>query len=68
VPLAPERASVYARAERTRPRVRRRSLKVDIGRPKRIIEVEPIELPLPTLEPLPETAPAPETQPAEPQR
>lgn len=41
---------------------------MDIGRPKRIIEVEPIELPLPTLEPLPETAPAPETQPAEPQR
>ena len=41
---------------------------MDIGRPKRIIEIEPIELPLPTLEPLPETTPAPEPQPAEPTR
>ena len=41
---------------------------MDIGRPKRIIEIEPVDLPLPTLEPLPEPAPAPEKQPAEPQR
>ena len=37
---------------------------VNIGRPKRIIEVEPASLPLPeTLQPIPETAPAPETVP-----
>jgi hypothetical protein len=41
---------------------------VDIGRPKRIIEVDPVDLPLPTLEPLPESTPVPETQPVEPQR
>jgi hypothetical protein len=41
---------------------------VDIGRPKRVIEVDPVDLPLPTLEPLPESTPAPETQPVEPQR
>jgi len=39
---------------------------VDIGRPKRIIEIEPAELPLPTTEPMPEPAPAPEPMPAEP--
>jgi hypothetical protein len=38
---------------------------VNIGRPKRIIEVEPASLPLP--EPLPEPlAPAPETAPTSP--
>ena len=41
---------------------------MDIGRPKRVIEVDPVDLPLPTLEPLPESTPAPETQPVEPQR
>ncbi|HEY7399296.1 MAG TPA: hypothetical protein VH989_00200 [Actinomycetota bacterium] len=41
---------------------------MDIGRPKRIIEVDPVDLPLPTLEPLPESTPVPETQPVEPQR
>jgi len=43
---------------------------VDIGRPKRIIEIEPIDLPLPALEPMPEPMPQPapvqEPQPAEP--
>jgi hypothetical protein len=41
---------------------------MDIGRPKRIIEIDPVDLPLPTLEPLPESAPAPQPEPAEPQR
>jgi len=41
---------------------------VNIGRPKRIIEVEPASLPLPEpLMPMPEPAPSiPETAPAEP--
>jgi hypothetical protein len=45
---------------------------VDIGRPQRIIEIEPISLPVPApdlpepiVEPMPETAPA-EPAPAEP--
>jgi hypothetical protein len=37
---------------------------MDIGSPRRIIEVEPVELPLP--EDLPEPEPVPEQQPAEP--
>jgi hypothetical protein len=41
---------------------------MDIGRPKRIIEIDPVDLPLPTLEPLPESVPAPQPEPAEPQR
>jgi len=41
---------------------------VDIGRPKRIIEIEPVDLPLPALEPLPEPAPTREPEPVEPAR
>jgi hypothetical protein len=37
---------------------------VDIGQPKRIIEVEPVELPLP--EDLPAPEPVPQQEPAEP--
>jgi hypothetical protein len=41
---------------------------VNIGRPKRIIEVEPVSLPLPEPLPMPapETAPTPDPVPAEP--
>ena len=43
---------------------------MNIGRPKRVIEIEPVDLPLPSLEPIPEPAPAqaPERQPSEPAR
>jgi hypothetical protein len=41
---------------------------VDIGQPKRIIEIEPVDLPLPALEPLPEAAPSREPEPLEPSR
>jgi hypothetical protein len=42
---------------------------VDIGRPQRIIEVEPISLPLPSPElPAPTTEPAVEPAPADPDR
>jgi hypothetical protein len=42
---------------------------VDIGRPQRIIEVEPISLPLPSPDlPAPTTEPAVEPMPAEPNR
>jgi hypothetical protein len=37
---------------------------VDIGQPKRIIEVEPVSLPLPEAIPAPDTEPA--REPAEP--
>jgi hypothetical protein len=37
---------------------------MDIGRPRRVIEVEPVELPLP--EDLPEPEPVPQQEPAEP--
>jgi hypothetical protein len=39
---------------------------VDIGQPKRIIEVEPVSLPLPEAIPAPDTQPAPAREPAEP--
>jgi hypothetical protein len=39
---------------------------VDIGQPKRIIEVEPVSLPLPEAIPAPDTQPAPVREPAEP--
>ncbi len=41
---------------------------MNIGQPKRIIEIDPVELPLPALEPVPEPAeaPAPVPEPAEP--
>lgn len=43
---------------------------MDIGKPKRIIEVEPVSLPLPETipapEPLPAPAPEPAPEPAEP--
>jgi hypothetical protein len=42
---------------------------LDIGRPKRIIEVEPVDLPIPETIPepvqVPEPAPAPEREPAD---
>jgi len=44
---------------------------VDIGRPKRIIEVDPVSLPLPEVVPDLEPAtpePAPEPTPVEPER
>jgi hypothetical protein len=37
---------------------------MEIGRPRRVIEVEPVELPLP--EDLPEPEPVPQQEPAEP--
>ena len=39
---------------------------MDIGQPKRIIEVEPVSLPLPEAIPAPDTEPAPAREPAEP--
>jgi hypothetical protein len=39
---------------------------VDIGQPKRIIEVEPVSLPLPETIPAPEPRPAKAPEPAEP--
>jgi hypothetical protein len=39
---------------------------VDIGQPKRIIEVEPVSLPLPEAIPAPDPRPATVPQPAEP--
>ncbi len=39
---------------------------MDIGQPKRIIEVEPVSLPLPEAIPAPDTQPAPAREPAEP--
>ncbi len=39
---------------------------MDIGQPKRIIEVEPVSLPLPEAIPAPDTEPAPALEPAEP--
>lgn len=39
---------------------------MDIGQPKRIIEVEPVSLPLPETIPAPDPLPAPATEPAEP--
>jgi hypothetical protein len=44
---------------------------VDIGRPQRIIEIEPVSLPipspdLPAFDPAPAPAPAPEPAPADP--
>jgi hypothetical protein len=44
--------------------VRRRA--VNIGQPKRIIEVEPLSLPLPETLPTPEPRPAKTPEPAEP--
>ncbi len=42
---------------------------VNIGQPKRIIEIEPVELPLPALEPVPENEPTPAAPaPLEPAR
>lgn len=42
---------------------------MNIGRPKRVIEVEPASLPLPEVVPAPEPAPAPvEPVPADPGR
>jgi hypothetical protein len=39
---------------------------MDIGQPKRIIEVEPASLPLPEAIPAPAPEPAPVPEPAEP--
>ena len=39
---------------------------MDIGQPKRIIEVEPVSLPLPETLPDPEPQPAKTPEPAEP--
>jgi hypothetical protein len=39
---------------------------MDIGQPKRIIEVEPVSLPLPEAIPAPEPEPASVPEPAEP--
>jgi hypothetical protein len=39
---------------------------VDIGQPKRIIEVEPVSLPLPEAIPAPDPRPASVPEPAEP--
>jgi hypothetical protein len=39
---------------------------MDIGQPKRIIEVEPVSLPLPETIPAPEPQPAKVPEPAEP--
>lgn len=39
---------------------------MDIGQPKRIIEVEPVSLPLPETIPAPEPRPAKAPEPAEP--
>jgi hypothetical protein len=39
---------------------------VDIGQPKRIIEVEPVSLPLPETLPDPEPQPAKTPEPAQP--
>ncbi len=39
---------------------------MDIGQPKRIIEVEPASLPLPEAIPAPDPEPAPVPEPAEP--
>jgi len=41
---------------------------VDIGQPKRIIEVEPVSLPLPETLPDPEPQPAKTPEPAQPAR
>ncbi len=38
---------------------------MDIGQPKRIIEVEPVSLPLPEAIPAPEPQPTPVPEPAE---
>ncbi len=39
---------------------------MDIGQPKRIIEVEPVSLPLPETLPTPEPQPAKTPEPAQP--
>lgn len=39
---------------------------MDIGQPKRIIEVEPVSLPLPEAIPAPDPQPAFEPEPAQP--
>ena len=39
---------------------------MDIGQPKRVIEVEPVSLPLPEAIPAPDPRPATVPQPAEP--
>jgi hypothetical protein len=39
---------------------------VDIGRPKRIIEVEPATVPVPESLPMPESVPAPDPAPLSP--
>jgi hypothetical protein len=39
---------------------------MDIGQPKRIIEVEPVDLPLPEAIPAPDSEPASVPEPAEP--
>jgi hypothetical protein len=41
---------------------------VDIGRPKRIIEVEPASVPVPESLPIPDTRPVPDPAPAIPAR
>lgn len=39
---------------------------MDIGRPKRVIEIEPVSIPVPEHVPIPEPIHEPETEPAEP--
>ena len=39
---------------------------MDIGKPKRIIEVEPVSVPLPETIPAPDPLPVPTPEPAEP--
>jgi hypothetical protein len=46
--------------------LRERRAFVNIGKPRRIIEVEPVSLPLPEVLPEPATEPATEPRPAEP--
>lgn len=41
---------------------------MDIGRPKRIIEVEPASVPVPESLPIPDTRPVPDPAPAIPAR
>jgi hypothetical protein len=39
---------------------------MDIGRPKRVIEIEPVSIPVPEHVPIPEPVNEPEAEPAEP--
>jgi hypothetical protein len=62
MPSPPE----YARGRQATPPTPGEVTTIDIGRPKRIIEIEPEDLPLPEAVPVPEPVQVPE--PAEPAR